>query len=124
MPWSTSGTWTNEAAKTVTAVASVTGGIRVTAAAHGYADGDFVELVDLGGYNGAYFVSNVATDTFDVVNQYKQEAITGRTLSVMWQQIPSMLLTSTSKMERYFPLALLILELPSVGQRILAVSLP
>ena len=73
MPWSTSGTWTNEAAKTVTAVASVTGGIRVTAAAHGYANGDFVELVSLGTYNGAYFVSNVTTDTFDMVNQYKQD---------------------------------------------------
>jgi len=73
MPWSTSGTWTNEASKTVTAVASTTGGITVTAASHGYSNGDFVQLIDLGTYNGAYFISNVTTNTFDIVNQYKQD---------------------------------------------------
>ena len=55
MTWNAAGVQSNEANKSITAVASVTGGIRVTSAAHGYSDGDFV-LISATGYNGSYFI--------------------------------------------------------------------
>jgi hypothetical protein len=59
----------NEATKSITAIASTTGGITVTAAAHGYSNGDFGRLAGTTDYNGDFIVSNVTTNTFDIVNQ-------------------------------------------------------
>jgi hypothetical protein len=60
---------TNEATKTIASVAGVTGGIRCTSTSHGYANGDFIRITSSTDYNGAWVVSNVATNTFDIVDQ-------------------------------------------------------
>lgn len=63
-------TQSNEAGKAFTAVADVTGGIRITAAAHGYAVGDYV-WIDSGIYEGGWFVSAVPdANNFDIAGQY------------------------------------------------------
>lgn len=60
----------NETAKSFTAVAAVTGGIRISCTAHGYSVGDFVFVdgVD-NAYDGCWFVSAVSTNTFDITGQ-------------------------------------------------------
>jgi hypothetical protein len=63
-------TQSNETAKTITAVAAATGGIRVTVSAHGYNIGDAIEIAGTTSYNGFWIISNVTSlDTFDIVGQ-------------------------------------------------------
>ena len=73
MGWSSSGTFTNDATKDITAVASVTGGIQVTCSSHGYSNGDFIQITETTDYNGAWIISNVQTNTFDIVDQLKMD---------------------------------------------------
>lgn len=63
-------TQANESGKSITAVATITGGIRVTVSAHGYSNGDFIQQTGTTDYNGAWIVSNIATNTYDIINQW------------------------------------------------------
>jgi len=60
-------TQANEAGKSITAVAAIAGGLRFTVLANGYSDGDFVLITGTTDYNGAWTISNVAADAFDVL---------------------------------------------------------
>lgn len=51
----------------VTSYADAGGGqVTVTAAGHGLSDGDRIEITDNADYNGAYVISNVTTNTFEI----------------------------------------------------------
>lgn len=67
--------------KTLTAFAdsTVSSGTKtkVTSAAHGYADGDVVYISGTTSYNGAWTISNVATNTFDITTAYVADDATG-----------------------------------------------
>lgn len=43
---------------------------KVTSTAHGYADGDMVYISGTTSYNGAWAISNVTTNTFDITTAY------------------------------------------------------
>lgn len=53
---------------------SITGGVRFNLTAHGYPNGAFVEIAGTTDYDGAWNISNVAANTFDVVYQHKVSA--------------------------------------------------
>ena len=75
MPFSESAgviTQSNEAGISISSVASTTDGITITTGvAHGYSDGDFIEISGTTDYNGAFIISNASGSTFDITNQLK-----------------------------------------------------
>lgn len=73
MPWASSAgviTATADAGISITAAASVAGGVRFTAT-NSYAQGDPVTITGTTDYNGNWIVSAVTGTTFDVVDQIK-----------------------------------------------------
>jgi len=74
------GTETN-LTKTLTAFADldVSSGTKtkVTSAAHGFADGDLVFISGTTSYNGAWTISNIETNTFDITTAFVADDATG-----------------------------------------------
>jgi len=66
-------TQTDESAQTITLIEPITGGIRVTIVGHGLANGNFGPIAGTTSYNDVWFISNITTDTFDIINQAFQE---------------------------------------------------
>jgi len=67
------------AAKAITGATNATP-IVITSAAHGFANGDEVQIVGVGGNanaNGYFIVSNVTTNTFEITNPYTGANIAG-----------------------------------------------
>lgn len=70
-------TQANGSTKTITAVASVTGGIQVTCASHGFTGGAFIVITGTTDYDGIYSMSGATTNTFEIVNQARQINVDG-----------------------------------------------
>jgi hypothetical protein len=64
-------TQASEAGKTISAVASMTDGIRLTITSHGYSAGDAILITGTTSYNGDWIVSSVYdSNNIDIVSQY------------------------------------------------------
>ena len=56
--------------KTITGMATHADGTQCIAAAHGYADGDFIEISGTTNYDGFYIIANVTTNNFTIPVTY------------------------------------------------------
>ena len=56
--------------QTITGMASHADGTRVISAAHGYSDGNFIEITGTTNYDGAYHISSVTTNDFVIPHTY------------------------------------------------------
>lgn len=84
----------NQPSKTITGAANDgSGNIRITSAAHGYANGDFVFIASVGGTteaNGYWEIEDVATNTFDLkgstfANAYTAGGTSRRFATWLWR---------------------------------------
>ena len=56
--------------KTITGMSTHADGTQCIAAAHGFSDGDFIEISGTTNYDGAYFIENVTTNNFTIPVTY------------------------------------------------------
>ena len=56
--------------KTITGMSTHADGTQCIAAAHGFSDGDFIEISGTTNYDGAYFIANVTTNNFTIPVTY------------------------------------------------------